>query len=152
MIWFTGTSLQLQLIITAHTLNSFLTPYDESLTALKDVCLTNASRRISHCCLDLGLVSAPLISLLLLEFRNPLPDNPIELTASKGSVAVFHECVASETVCSFASNGLVSKCLQLSLSVSMEIVFRNQLVSRNQSLSGNVFAHSFPRNGPHVTK
>jgi hypothetical protein len=33
----------------------------------------------------------------------------------------------------------------------METVFRNQLVSRNQTLRGNVFAHSFPRNGPHVT-
>jgi hypothetical protein len=33
----------------------------------------------------------------------------------------------------------------------METVFRNNLVSRNQSLCGNVFAHSFPRNGPHVT-
>jgi hypothetical protein len=41
--------------------------------------------------------------------------------------------------------------LQLSVSVSLETVFCNQLLSRNQSLSGNVFAHSFPRNGPHVT-
>jgi hypothetical protein len=34
---------------------------------------------------------------------------------------------------------------------TMETVFRNQLVSRNKCLRGNVFAHSFPRNGPHVT-
>jgi hypothetical protein len=33
----------------------------------------------------------------------------------------------------------------------METVFRNQSVSKNQYLRGNVFAHSFPRNGPHVT-
>jgi hypothetical protein len=44
-----------------------------------------------------------------------------------------------------------SKFLQLPVSVSMEIVFRNQLLSMNQSLRGNVFAYSFPRNGPHVT-
>jgi hypothetical protein len=44
-----------------------------------------------------------------------------------------------------------SKCLQLSVSVSTETVFRNQLVSRKQSLRGSVFAHSFPRDGPHVT-
>jgi hypothetical protein len=33
----------------------------------------------------------------------------------------------------------------------MEIVFRNQLVPKNQSLRGNVFAYSFPRNGPYIT-
>jgi hypothetical protein len=33
----------------------------------------------------------------------------------------------------------------------METVFRNQLVSSNQSLRGNVFAHSFPRKGLDVT-
>jgi hypothetical protein len=32
----------------------------------------------------------------------------------------------------------------------METAFRNQLASKNQSLRGNVFASSFPRNGPHV--
>jgi hypothetical protein len=47
--------------------------------------------------------------------------------------------------------GWLYKCLQLSVSVSMETVFRNHLVSRNQSLRGNVFAHSFPRNYPYVT-
>jgi hypothetical protein len=30
----------------------------------------------------------------------------------------------------------------------METMFRNQLFSKNQSPRGNVFAHSFPRNGP----
>jgi hypothetical protein len=30
-------------------------------------------------------------------------------------------------------------------------VFHNQLFSNNHSLRGNVFANSFPRNGPHVT-
>jgi hypothetical protein len=44
-----------------------------------------------------------------------------------------------------------SKCLQLSVSVSLETVFRHQLVSKKQSVRGNVFAHSFPRNGPNVT-
>jgi hypothetical protein len=44
-----------------------------------------------------------------------------------------------------------SKCLQLSISVSLETVFRNQLISRNQFLRGNVFTQSFPRNGLHVT-
>jgi hypothetical protein len=43
------------------------------------------------------------------------------------------------------------KCLQLSVSVSMETVFRIQSVFRNHSLRGNMFAHSFPRNGPHAT-
>jgi hypothetical protein len=33
----------------------------------------------------------------------------------------------------------------------METVVRNHFVSRNQSLRGNVFVNSFPRNGPHVT-
>jgi hypothetical protein len=33
----------------------------------------------------------------------------------------------------------------------MDAVFRNYLVSRNQSLCGNMFAYSFPRNGPYVT-
>jgi hypothetical protein len=33
----------------------------------------------------------------------------------------------------------------------METVFRNQLVSKNQSVRGNVFTKSFPRNGLHVT-
>jgi hypothetical protein len=46
---------------------------------------------------------------------------------------------------------MVSKCLQLSVFVSMATVFRNQMVSKNQSLRGNVSAYSFPRNGPHVT-
>jgi hypothetical protein len=45
---------------------------------------------------------------------------------------------------------LVSKCLQLPVSVSLETVFRSQLVSRNQSLRGEVFVYSFPRNGPEV--
>jgi hypothetical protein len=44
-----------------------------------------------------------------------------------------------------------SKCLQLSVSASLETVFRNQLVSKKQSLRGKVFANSFPRDGPHVT-
>jgi hypothetical protein len=48
MIGFTGTTLQLELMITAHTLNSFLTTSDESLT-------------------NLGLVSTTL------EFTNALP-------------------------------------------------------------------------------
>jgi hypothetical protein len=52
MIGFIDTSLQLQFIITTHILNT-LVPYDESVTAFKDVCLTNASQRISHCSLDL---------------------------------------------------------------------------------------------------
>jgi hypothetical protein len=30
-------------------------------------------------------------------------------------------------------------------------VFRKQLVSKNQSLRGNVFANSFPKNGLYVT-
>jgi hypothetical protein len=40
---------------------------------------------------------------------------------------------------------------QLSVFVSMENAFRNQLVSKNHSLRGNVFVTSFPRNGSHVT-
>jgi hypothetical protein len=44
-----------------------------------------------------------------------------------------------------------SKRSQFSVSISMETVFRNQLVSRKQSLHGNVFAHSLPRNGPRDT-
>jgi hypothetical protein len=43
------------------------------------------------------------------------------------------------------------KCLQMSVSVSLETVFRNQLVSKKQSLRGNVFSNSFPRDSPHVT-
>jgi hypothetical protein len=55
MIGFIGTSLQLQLIITAHTLNSFwillwmkynsclMNLYEESHTALNDICLMNLS-------------------------------------------------------------------------------------------------------------
>jgi hypothetical protein len=41
--------------------------------------------------------------------------------------------------------------LKLSVFVSMETMFRNQLVSKNRSLHRKVFAHLFPRNGPHVT-
>jgi hypothetical protein len=44
------------------------------------------------------------------------------------------------------------KCLQLSVSVSLETLFHNQLVYKKQSLLGNVFANSFPRYGQHVTK
>jgi hypothetical protein len=33
----------------------------------------------------------------------------------------------------------------------MENVFRNQLISKNQSLRGNALVNSLPRNGPHVT-
>jgi hypothetical protein len=32
----------------------------------------------------------------------------------------------------------------------METVFRNQFLSRNISLRGNVFAHSFSRDAPYV--
>jgi hypothetical protein len=32
----------------------------------------------------------------------------------------------------------------------MENMFCMQLVSKNQSLRGNLFTNSFPRNGPHV--
>jgi hypothetical protein len=85
------------------------------------------------------------INSLLISVRNL-----IEIAVSKGSIAVLHECV-SETMPKFPSNGLFSKCLQFSVSVSMETVFRNWSVSRNQSLRGNVFSHSFPRNGPCVT-
>jgi hypothetical protein len=58
--WVSGTSLQLQSIITAHTLNPFwillrmnynacLTNlYEESLTALNDVSLTNESLKSLH--------------------------------------------------------------------------------------------------------
>jgi hypothetical protein len=70
---------------------------------------------------------------------------------SKGSITALHECTVSETVCKFQINGLVSKCLQFSTFVSMETVFCNQLVSKNQSLWGKLFANSFPKNGPHVT-
>jgi hypothetical protein len=33
----------------------------------------------------------------------------------------------------------------------MESVFRNRLVSKNQSFPRNALADPFPRNGPHVT-
>jgi hypothetical protein len=33
----------------------------------------------------------------------------------------------------------------------MEIVFDNELVSKNQYLRGNALANSLPRNDPHVT-
>jgi hypothetical protein len=80
------------------------------------------------------------------------PENRIEITASKGSITVLHECVVSEKPCvNSQATVWFSKCLQFSASVSLETVFRNQLVSRNQPLRGNVFANSFPRNGPHVT-
>jgi hypothetical protein len=48
-------------------------------------------------------------------------------------------------------NGLVFTSLQISVFVSMENVFRDQLVSKNQSLRGNALASSLPINGPHVT-
>jgi hypothetical protein len=54
-------------------------------------------------------------------------------------------CINSQATVSF------SKCLQLSVSLSLETVFRNQLVSKKQSLRGSVFANSFPTGGPHVT-
>jgi hypothetical protein len=137
MIGFVGTSLQVKLIITADTLNSFW---------------TTSVLRISHCCLNRELVSTSE----WLQFRNQLPFYDwhaalIGITASKGSITGLHECVASETMSRFPSNGLFSECLQFSVSVSMETVFRNRLVSRNPSLRFNVFAHSFPRNSPHVT-
>jgi hypothetical protein len=40
--------------------------------------------------------------------------------------------------------------LQLSFFVSMENVFLNKLVSKNQSLLSNAVANSLPGNGPHV--
>jgi hypothetical protein len=43
------------------------------------------------------------------------------------------------------------KCLQVPVSVSIETVFRNYLVPRNQSLRGNVFTYSFRRKDPYVT-
>jgi uncharacterized protein YhhL (DUF1145 family) len=36
-----------------------------------------------------------------------MPGNQMEITAFKGSITVFHECVVSETVYPFPSNGLV---------------------------------------------
>jgi hypothetical protein len=70
---------------------------------------------------------------------------------SKGSISALHECVASEIMCPLRGNGLVSECLQLSVSVSMETVFHNQLVPKNQSLHGNALADYFPRSSRHVT-
>jgi hypothetical protein len=34
----------------------------------------------------------------------------------------------------------------------METVFRNHLVTKNQSLRGNVFVNLFPRNGHHLSQ
>jgi hypothetical protein len=83
MIEFIGGSLRLQSIERAHTLNS-LTTSDESL------------RRISHCCLNLGLVSTTRIHETTLFYN--FHTTRIEVTASKGSISVLHECIVSETV------------------------------------------------------
>jgi hypothetical protein len=80
---------------------------------LDDVCLTNFYEE------SLIQLNSRMNSLLKLR------ENRIEITASKGFSTVLHECVVSENVCPFRSNGLVSKCLQLSIFVSMEPVFRN---------------------------
>jgi hypothetical protein len=45
---------------------------------------------------------------------------------------------------------LVFTSLQLSVFVSKENVFRDQLVSENQSLRSKALANSLPRNGPYV--
>jgi hypothetical protein len=45
----------------------------------------------------------------------------------------------------------VSKCLQISISVSTDTVYRYQPASKNKSLRGKAFAKSFPTNGPYVT-
>jgi hypothetical protein len=55
-------------------------------------------------------------------------------------------CVSRCHLWKLRSNALVSMSLQLSAFVSIETVFRIQLVSKNQSLRGNVFTSSFPRN------
>jgi hypothetical protein len=76
------------------------------------------------------LIEIPPPRFPLLFFMNALPRKP---------------CLNSQATIS------VSECLQLSVFLSLETVFRNQLVSSNQSLHGNVFTRSFPRNDPHVT-
>jgi hypothetical protein len=53
-------------------------------------------------------------------------------------------------VCYFRSDSLVSKCLQLSLSISTETVVHNRFISKNQFHHGNVFANSFAKKGSYV--
>jgi hypothetical protein len=81
MIMFTGTSLQLHLIITAHTSNSFRcrlrSIYEESLT-------------------NLGLISTPRIHECTAFYICHAA--LIQITDSKGSITVLHECVVSETM------------------------------------------------------
>jgi hypothetical protein len=84
MIGFTGASLQLQLIITAHILNSFWTSSvwwmscEESLT-------------------NLGLISTPLWIHESTSFYN-FCTGQIEVTTSKGSITVLYECIVSESM------------------------------------------------------
>jgi hypothetical protein len=78
MVGFIGTSLQLQLIITAHTLN--------------DVCLTNL---YEESLTNLGLIFTTWIheSTTFYKFYAAR----IEVTASKGSITARYECVPSAT-------------------------------------------------------
>jgi hypothetical protein len=105
---------------------------------LNDVCLTNLSR-ISHC-------------FLTLEFTNELSFISSKRPEFKSyflTVPLFC-CVVTRNVC------LIPKQRSGFLNV-YNFQFPNPwtscfvISSQNQSLRGNMFAHSFPWNGPHVT-
>jgi hypothetical protein len=100
---------------------------------LDNVCLTNDLLRISHCS-----VSSDCTRFYNCEWTSR------ESTTSKGS---FPYALPRKLCVNSQATIWISKCLQLSESLSAEKVFRNQLVSREQSLRGIVFSHSFPRNG-----
>jgi hypothetical protein len=76
--------------------------------------------------------------------------NRTEITISNSSSIFLCLSVAAETCVNFVAT-VWFRSLQLSVFVSMENVFCNQLISKNQSLRGNALANSLPRNGSHVT-
>jgi hypothetical protein len=122
--------------------------------------LDNESYLVNTSQLNTQLLNCILNSLTnecLIEFNSRINslllvrENLTEITASRAPLMLFMNALSRKPFVNFLRTVLVSKYLQLSVFVSMETVFRNQLFSKNQFLRGKVFAHSFPRNGPHVT-
>jgi hypothetical protein len=100
---------------------------------------------ISHCHLNIGLVSILLNARINSFYNCHAARTEVTMSYSSSVLLSQESCINSKETVWF------SKCLQHSVFISLETVFRNQLISKKESLRGNVTADSFHRDGPHVT-